>query len=94
MKSRYMPWLLIGGAALYLWWRNRNLVREEPAPDLNFEKPLPPGSVATGNVTETSGNRPGEESLGYAKRTFAEILYPTGERDWIEFKIGDKFRFQ
>ena len=77
--------LLVVGAAAYALWK---IVGDTQKPKLVLKEPLPTGAVLTGKTenTATSG-KPGEEVLGFAKKTFAEVLLPSGQRDWAEVAI-------
>lgn len=50
-------------------------------------EPLKNGAKPTGRVQRTQGRKPnGEEMLGVGVRDWMEIVYPTGELDWVELK--------
>lgn len=51
-------------------------------------KSLPAGAQTTGRVAKTTtGGRPGEETVGYKEREFAEIQLPNGIKDWVEIRV-------
>ncbi len=81
--------LLIVGGAVYLIWdyAKKREAREQAAQNaVTGQTVLPSGAKPTGRTQETTGTAPGEEFIGHAKRIWAEIIMPDGERTWVEAK--------
>jgi hypothetical protein len=56
-----------------------------PQVPFRFREPLPEGARPTGRVKDTtSGAKPGQEFIGFARKTWAEIMKPDGSADWFE----------
>ena len=79
-KNKLLTIAILGGAA-YLYLNKDKLTQTTT--------PVPPGGKLTGKVQATmQGGRPGEEVLGYGRRTWAEVILPSGQTDWLEVHVS------
>lgn len=81
-KNKFGAVIVIGGAGFLLW----KLSQKNQG--ITFAQPLPPGAKPTGKIQVTThGGKPGEQVVGWAKQTWAQVMYPSGQQDWVEIKV-------
>lgn len=89
MKTGLLQGLIFAGGAYVAYVLYREYKK---ATVYEAQQPVPPEAKLTGKVQQTRGSKPGLEVLGFKIQDWAEIQFPTGEKDWIRIKPTEKLK--